>query len=86
MQPHEVLDIVLRTADQIASEYTDHWEGDIYDFVSASVCVSEELTSGAVADLHKEMCGSSFMTADSEIFFVGSRRNRTIYVKPMEDK
>ena len=87
MEPYEVLDIVLKTSDVLAQEYAgEHWQGDIFDFVSASVCVSEELTSGAVEDLHKEMCGTSFMTASSEIFFVGSRRKRTIYIKPMEAK
>ena len=63
MEPYEVLDIVLKTSDVLAEEYAgEDWQGDIFDFVSASVCVSEELSSRAVQDLHKEMNGGSFVT------------------------
>ena len=83
MEPYEVLEVVLKTADEIAQEYPDHWEGDVYDFVSASVIVSDELSSLAVQDLHKEMNGGSFVTGDSEIFFYGYGRKAKIYVKPL---
>jgi len=83
MKPHEVLEVVLKTADQLSTEYSDYWEGDVSDFVSASVAVSDELSSRSVEDLHNEMNGASFVTKESEIFFYGSGRNRVIYVKPL---
>ena len=84
MEPYEVLDIVLKTSDVLAEEYGgEDWQGDIFDFVSASVCVSEELSSREVQDLHKEMNGGSFVTGDSEIFFYGYGRKAKIYVKSL---
>lgn len=85
MQPHKVLDIVLKTADQLSAEYPDYWEGDVFDFVSASVIISDRLSSRSVEDLHNEMNGASFVTSDCEIFFYGYGRNRKIYVKPLDN-
>ena len=84
MEAYEVLEIVLKTADELSREYPEHWEGDLCDFVSASVIVSDQLSSGAVKDLHQEMNGGSFVTGDSEIFFYGWGRKAKIYVKPLD--
>ncbi len=81
MQGHEVLEIVLKTADEIAKD-GDDWDGDVWDFVSASVAVSDELCSGDVERLHKEMIGGSFLTGDCEIFFYNSKGRPQITVLP----
>ena len=83
MEAYEILEIVLKTADELSREYPEHWEGDVCDFVSASVIVSDQLSSGAVKDLHREMNGGSFVTGDSEIFFYGYGRRAKIYVKSL---
>ena len=81
MQGQEVLEIVLKTADELAKEGRD-WEGDVWDFVSASVAVSDSLNSRTVEQLHKEMCGSSFLTGESEIFFSYRNGRPQITVHP----
>ena len=81
MQGHEVLEIVLKTADELAKDGND-WEGDVWDFVSASVAVSDCLNSGDVERLHKEMCGGSFLTGDAEIFFYFTKGRPEITVLP----
>tara|TARA_B100000287_G_scaffold368923_1_gene365480 strand:+ start:216 stop:479 length:264 start_codon:yes stop_codon:yes gene_type:complete len=81
MQGQEVLEIVLKTADELAKEGHD-WEGDVWDFVSASVAVSDCLNSISVELLHKEMCGSSFLTGESEIFFSWHKGRPQITVLP----
>ena len=79
MKTHDTLEIVLKTADQIAKDYKD-WDGDICDFVSASVDVSDSLDSRVVQQLHKEMQGSSFVTNNAEIFFYQSGKRQQITV------
>ena len=44
MKNHEVLEVVLRIADELAREGHD-WEGDVFDFVSASVAICDDLSS-----------------------------------------
>ena len=83
MKNHEVLEIVLRTADELAKDGHD-WEGDVFDFVSASVAICDDLNSRSVQLLHKEMCGGSFITGESEIFFYYGKGREQIFVKPME--
>lgn len=85
MNGHEILEIVLKTSDELSRDYGD-WEGDICDFVSASVAVSDSLSSNDVRDLHKEMQGSSFITKESEIVFYSTRGRPHIFVKPLEKK
>ena len=80
MQGHEVLEIVLQTADELAKE--GDWEGDVWDFVSASVAVSDCLNSGDVERPHNEMCGGSFLTGDCEIFFYFTKGRPQITVLP----
>ena len=81
MQGHKVLEVVLRTADQITREGHD-WNGDVWDFVSASVEVCDDLSSSDVELLHKEMEGGSFLTGESEIFFYNSKGRPQITVLP----
>ena len=81
MQGHEVLEIVLKTADELTKEGHD-WEGDVWDFVFASVAVHDSLNSGDVERLHKEMCGGSFLTGESEIFFYFTKGRPQITVLP----
>jgi len=81
MQGQEVLEIVLRTADEIAKD-GDDWDGDVWDFVSASVAVHDNLSSKDVEDLHNEMIGGSFVTGESEIFFYNSKGRPQITVLP----
>ena len=83
MNNYDVLQTVLRTADVLAKEGHD-WEGDVFDFVSASVGVRDDLSSRSVQLLHKEMCGGSFVTGESEIFFYNSKGQQYIFVKPIE--
>ena len=86
MQGYEVLDIVLQTADELAKG-GDDWEGDVWDFVSASVVVSDSLSSRSVESLHQEMCHGSFITGNAEIFFYTSNAQRPmIFVKPFEQE
>ena len=80
MQGHEVLEIVLKTADELSKE--GDWEGDVWDFVSASVAVHDSLNSGDVERLHNEMCGGSFLTGDCEIFFYFTKGRPQITVLP----
>ena len=79
--PISFLEIVLKTADEIAKDGHD-WDGDVWDFVSASVAVSDCLNSGDVERLHKEMCGGSFLTGDAEIFFYFTKGRPEIAVLP----
>ena len=81
MEGHEVLEIVLKTADELAKE-GDDWDGDVWDFVSASVAVSDSLNSRSVELLHREMIGGSFLTGDCEIFFYNSKGRPQITVLP----
>ena len=81
MQGHEVLEIVLKTADEIAKDGND-WEGDVWDFVSASVAIHDSLSSADVQALHREMIGGSFLTGDCEIFFYNSKGRPQITVLP----
>jgi len=83
MKDCDVLDIVLQTADELTKEGHD-WEGDIWDFVSASVAVCDDLLSSQLTSLHKEMCGGSFVTGRSEIFFSYYRGSRQITVQALE--
>ena len=83
MKDHEVLEIVLQTADEL-SKNGDDWEGDVFDFVSASGAIADDLSSPQVEGLHREMCGSSFVTRESEIFFYRSKGRQQIFVKPIE--
>ena len=86
MQGHEVLEIVLLTADELAKT-GDDWEGDVWDFVSASVSVSDCLNSRSVELLHNEMCHGSFITGNAEIFFYTNNTQRPmIFVKPFEQE
>lgn len=79
MKDCDVLDIVLQTADELTKNGHD-WEGDIWDFVSASVAVCDDLSSSQVQSLHKEMCGGSFVTGQSEILFSYYRGRQHITV------
>ena len=79
MKDCDVLDIVLQTADELTKNGHD-WEGDVWDFVSASVAVCDDLLSSQVSSLHKEMCGGSFVTERSEIFFSYHRGSQHITV------
>ena len=81
MQGYKVLEVVFRTADQITREGHD-WNGDVRDFVSASVEVCADLSSIDVETRHKEMRGSSFLTGESEIFFYNSDGTPQITVLP----
>mgnify|MGYP000676938012 CR=1 FL=1 len=81
MQGQEVLEIVLKTADELTKEGRD-WTGDVWDFVSASVVVSDNLNSISVEMLHREMCGSSFLTGESEVFFSYHKGRPQITVHP----
>jgi len=83
MKEYKVLEIVLKTADQLAKEYKD-WDGDISDFVSASVDISDSLNSRQVQSLHNEMQGSSFLTQNSEIYFYQSGKRQQIFVKHLK--
>ena len=71
MQGHEVLEIVLKTADELARE-GDDWDGDVWDFVSASVAIHDSLSSADVQALHREMIGGSFLTNLTSYSFMGN--------------
>ena len=81
MQGYEVLEIVFETANKLTEEGID-WDGDVWDFVSASVEVCNQLSSADVQRLHKEMRGTSFLTGESEIFFYNSEGRPQITVLP----
>jgi hypothetical protein len=75
----DTLEIVLKTAEDLAKEYSN-WDGDVFDFVSASVAVSDRLSSTDLRDLHRDFSGSSFTTENTEVFFYYSKRRPTIQV------
>jgi len=75
----DTLEIVLKTAEDLAKEYSN-WDGDVFDFVSASVAVSDDLSSTELQRLHKDFCGSSFSTENTEVFFYYSNRKPTFQV------
>ena len=81
MQGYEVLEIVFETANKLTEEGID-WNGDVWDFVSASVEVCNQLSSADVQRLHKEMRGTSFLTGESEIFFYNSEGRPQITILP----
>jgi len=81
----ETLDIILKTATEVANEYRD-WTGDVFDFVAMSSSVSQELTSAELKRFHKDFCGSSFSTENSEVFFYYSGRTPEISVIKREEK
>ena len=83
MDNYKVLEVVLQTADELIKEGHD-WEGDVFDFVSASVVITDDLSSPQVEGLHREMCGGSFVTGESEIFFYNSKGRQQIFVNPIE--
>ena len=75
----DTLEIVLQTAEDLAKEYSN-WDGDVFDFVSASVAVTDRLSSTDLKDLHRDFSGSSFSTENAEVFFYYSKRRPTIQV------
>jgi hypothetical protein len=75
----DTLEIVLQTAEDLAKDYSN-WDGDIADFVSASIAISNELDSRDLRKLHKHFCGSSFNTKNTEVFFYYSGRTPTLQV------
>ena len=75
----DTLNIVLKTADDLVKEYAN-WKGDVFDFVSASASVSDQLSSTDLRDFHRSFCGSSFMSDNSEVFFYYSGRTPTFHI------
>ena len=75
----DTLQIVLKTADDLVEEYTN-WSGNIYDLVSASSSVSDQLSSTDLKEFHRSFCGSSFTSERSEVFFYYSGKTPTFQI------
>ena len=75
----ETFEIILETAEEIAKNYSN-WDGDVFDFVSESSAIADTLSSTELQRFHKDFCGSSFSTENTEVFFYFSNKKPTFQV------
>lgn len=81
----DTLEIILQTAKEIGEEYGD-WSGDLRDFTAMSSSVSQNLNSNDLKQFHKDFCGSSYLSEDTELYMYYSGRTPEIAVIRKEPK
>ena len=75
------IDIILKTAKELAKENPRGWTGDSCDFVSASVLHSQELTNLQVSDFMSTYMGMSYYWDGVEFKFYRQGRDNKMIIK-----
>jgi len=80
------LEIILKTAKQLATENPQGWVGDNCDLVAASGSVSQALTTGDVRDLQAAYANATLHVEDLTFTFYREGRDNMIMITQTDKK